>query len=127
MTEKSIDVPAKKVMSEFLERGLPGTSRPIVALRSSLLDFTCSLTSRNVLLRGPVGAGKSTVARLVGILKRVAALRAEDARRILDDIKFDGHNRIDLRSMPWYVELTLTGLVETIAESQLFGSTKGAF
>ena len=42
-------------------------------------------------------------------------------------MKFDGHNRLALRSMPWYVELTLTGLVENIAEAQLFGSLKGAY
>src|SRR5262245_30704391 len=125
MTARSPDVPAKAGMSLFLERSLPGTSESIAELRSKLLDFSCSLTARNVFIRGPVGAGKSTVARLLGLLKRVAPLKADDARRILADVKFDGHNRVDVRSMPWYVELTLTGLVENIAESQLFGSTKG--
>src|SRR5262249_19538304 len=35
---------------------------------------------------------------------------------------------IDLRSIvTWYVELPLTGLVESLAEAQLFGTEKGAF
>ena len=37
-------------------------------------------------------------------------------------------NQIDSRFMAsWYVELPLTGLVETLAEAQLFGAVKGAF
>jgi arginine utilization regulatory protein len=114
-------------MQQQLLRLLPGSSNAIHLARLQILDFVSSLTGRTVLLRGPVGAGKSTVARVLGLFKRLAPLSNEEASRIVSDLKFDGHNRVDLRSMPWYVELTLTGLVEGLAEAQLFGSTKGAY
>src|SRR5262249_16960731 len=36
-------------------------------------------------------------------------------------------NRVDLRLIPWFVELALTGLVESLAEAQLFGVVRGAY
>jgi DNA-binding NtrC family response regulator len=35
--------------------------------------------------------------------------------------------RIDKRLLDWYEEINLTGLVESLADAQLFGATKGAF
>jgi DNA-binding NtrC family response regulator len=120
-------IPTRLAMAEILERLLPGRSEAIRLLREQLLDFASSLTARSLLLHGPIGAGKSTIARIVGLLKRVAPLNVDTARRLLQDTRFDGHNRIDLRYIPWYVELTLTGLVESLADVQLFGATEGAY
>lgn len=92
-----------------------------------MLSFAGSITSKSVLLRGPIGAGKSTIARILGLLKRVAPLSSVEAEQILENARFDAHNRIDPRCMPWYVELPLTGLVESLVEVQLFGATKGAY
>jgi DNA-binding NtrC family response regulator len=114
-------------MMAFLGRVLPGESKRIDSLRRQIVAFCSSLTAKCALIRGPIGSGKSTVARVVGLLKRVAPLGLEHAQRLLDDARFDVLHRIDLRYIPWYVELPLTGLVETLAESQLFGVTKGAF
>jgi DNA-binding NtrC family response regulator len=96
-------------------------------LRLELLEFSSSLTAKSALLTGPIGCGKSTVARLIGLLKRVGPMDPVEAARLVDDVRFDGPNRIDVRYIPWYVELPLTGLVENLAEVQLFGATKGAY
>lgn len=120
-------LPAFDCMMRLLERVVPGKSASIATTRDQMLAFAGSLTSKSVLLRGPIGAGKSTIARILGLLKRVAPLTAADAEQVLQDARFDAHNRIDPRCMPWYVELPLTGLVESLAEVQLFGVTKGAF
>jgi len=125
--EHTLRLPNRPAMAEMLQRLLPGKSGAIRRTREQVLDFTSSLTARSLLLRGPIGAGKSTIARVVGLLKRVAPLKSTAAQRFLEDTRFEGHNRIDLRYMPWYVELTLTGLIESLADAQLFGVRKGAF
>jgi DNA-binding NtrC family response regulator len=115
-------------MDKFLAVVLPGTSDPTIRLRRQLIDFAASTSSRSLLLTGPIGAGKSTLARSVGLLKRVAHLNGEDAEKMLNDVPMNRANQIDSRFMTsWYVELPLTGLVETIAEAQLFGTVRGAF
>lgn len=119
--------PSFDAMLAFLRRVLPGESSRIDEFRLAIVDFATTLTGRSVLLTGPIGSGKSTVARTIALLKRVAPLTREEAGRILADAQFDGPNRIRLSFVPWYVELTLTGLVETLAESQLFGTSKGSF
>ena len=83
------------------------------------------MRARNV--QGPIGAGKSTVARSIALLKRVAPLKAEAAESIIADAKFDGPNLLHLNSVPWYLELALTGLTPELADVQLFGAARGAF
>jgi DNA-binding NtrC family response regulator len=115
-------------MEAFLVRCLPGTSPAIARLREQILEFAASPTVRSLLIRGPIGAGKSTLARVAGLLRRVAPLSEEEAKLILDSTKFTADRQIDPRSLvTWYVELSLTGLVENLAEAQLFGTVKGAF
>lgn len=120
-------IPTRSLMGSLLERLLPGKSDAVQRMREQILDFVSSLIAQGVLLRGPIGAGKSTIARVIGLLRRAAPLEVAHANRILGDAKFDRHGRLDVNFMPWYVELPLTGLVETLAEVQLFGATKGAY
>lgn len=121
------DLPSSAAMHKLLQTVIPGTSAQSQQLRAQVLDFCARLTARSALLQGPVGVGKSTLARLIGFLKRVAPLNRQEAERLVTDVRFDRGNRIDTRVMPWYRELPLTGLVETLAESQLFGSTRAAY
>jgi DNA-binding NtrC family response regulator len=104
-----------------VERVLPGRSPTVIELREKVFQFCANPSARAVLLRGPVGSGKSSVARLLGFGKRIAPLRPEEAQRRIDVVRFDGPGRIDLRSMSWYVELTVTGLIDSLASAQLFG------
>jgi DNA-binding NtrC family response regulator len=120
--------PAMAPMRRFIERILPGSTRAMIDLRERLLTFALNPASRRLLIRGPTGAGKSTAARAVAALVRVAMLTEADAERILSDLKVEGGNLISARSLlDWYVELPLTGLVESIADVQLFGSVKSAY
>ena len=114
-------------MREFLGRVLPGSSSRTAQLRSEVIEFCASPTARTVLVEGPIGVGKSTLARAIAALKRVAPLKPNIAKNILDDLRFAGPNLIDLNAIPWYIELALTGLASELAESQLFGSRDGAY
>jgi hypothetical protein len=65
---------------------------------------------------------------VIALTKRLSPLRVAEAKRIVEDIRYEGPNLIDrLWMMPWYVELSLTGLVDSIADSQLFGVAHKAF
>lgn len=117
--------PASAVLSKWLEQQLPGTSTATRKLREEILSFSFDLTARTVFLQGPIGAGKSTIARLIAFAKRTAPLKHDDAQQLVGDLRFSAPGLIDEKLMHWYVELALTGLVETLAESQLFGIGKG--
>jgi DNA-binding NtrC family response regulator len=122
------EAPSVAPMKEFLARALPGTSAGIIELRRQIIEFVTNPTAKAVLLLGAIGTGKSTLARLIALLKRVAPLSEQEAREMLSRVPKAGPNQIDVLFLTsWYVELALTGLVETLADSQLFGSTKGGF
>src|SRR5437879_3278356 len=110
MATRKPAVPAQKAISELLERVLPGESKRARTLRDQLLEFCGDLSAKTVLVRGPIGAGKSTVARAIGFVRRIAPLSEEAARRLIRDVRYDGPGKIDFRLLTWYVELALTGL-----------------
>lgn len=123
---RSAGCPAQELLAELVARILPGTSPAVVELRRQVLRVCVDPTARAILLRGPIGSGKSTIGRLIGFAKRIAPLRRADAERRLADLRFEGPGRIDTKLMPWYVEFTVTGLVDELASAQLFGIKKGA-
>lgn len=128
MTTPIPGLPTRAVMQELLKRAVPGNSKAVGRMREQILDIAGSFTAKAMLLRGPIGGGKSTIARLIALLKRVAPLAVPHAERLLNDVRFDGPNRVDIKYLvTWYVELPLTGLVESLAEMQLFGAVKGAY
>jgi hypothetical protein len=126
-TTLTCPLPSDGSMRAFIERVLPGKSQSVVNLRQNILDFCASPTARFALIEGPIGSGKSTIARVIAALKRVAPLRNKMAAEILQTLRTNDANLIDLNALPWYVELPLTGLASELAEAQLFGSVKGAF
>src|SRR5258708_5775782 len=115
------------VLITVLERALPGRGRGIREVRERVIEFALNPLAKTLHIEGPIGAGKSTLARVIGMAKRIAPLIEKEATMQLEVLRFDESGRIDLKSMPWYVELPLTGLSESLAEAQLFGSVKGAF
>jgi DNA-binding NtrC family response regulator len=116
--------PSYARISSFLEEQLPGASPATRKLREAILDFCFDFTARTVFLNGPIGAGKSTVARMIGFCRRLAPLKDEEVVQLISHARFSAPGLIDEKLMHWYVELALTGLVETLAETQLFGIGK---
>lgn len=120
--------PATDAIRRLLKRAFPGASEAIVEMRERILEFATSPLAKVLFLAGPSGVGKSTVARHVAYVKPYAILDADHVDGVLEHIRYVGPNLIEPRLMEeWYVELALTGLAPTLAESQLFGVAKGAF
>ncbi len=113
-------------MTELVRRVIPGRAPATEELRAKVLRFCADLSARTLLLRGPIGVGKSTLARLIGYAKRIAPLREHAARELVRHLRFEQPGRIDTRTMPWYVEFTVTGLVDELACAQLYGIKRGA-
>jgi DNA-binding NtrC family response regulator len=124
--DRRMSCPAENALREVVQRVLPGRAVATEELRAKIVRFCADPSARTLLLRGPVGAGKSTIARLIGFGKRVAPLREDAARELLKYLRFEQPGRIDTRSMPWYVEFTVTGLVDDLACAQLYGIKRGA-
>ena len=117
--------PAQMVLHEWITSMIPGQSQAISHLRSEVLSFCANPMVRAALLRGPVGSGKSTIARIMAYGRRIAPLDETKAHSFIRDIRYDVPGAISLRSMSWYVEMAVTGLTESLADTQLFGVAPG--
>src|SRR5438552_4110485 len=93
--------PALAVLSAALETLIPGISPSTQALRTQILDFSFDPTARTVFLKGPIGVGKSTMARIIAFMKRAALLTGEEARLLISNIRFVAPGLIDEKLMHW--------------------------
>jgi DNA-binding NtrC family response regulator len=114
-------------ISEFLVRTLPGKSKPILQLRADLRDFAEDLLARNVLLLGPIGIGKTTLARIVAVLRFLIVVRPDVRKGFLKALRFDRHMQVAKTLINWYEDVNLTGMTEFDAAAQLFGVAPKAF
>lgn len=114
-------------ISQFLSRTLPGKSETIVRLRADLRSFAEDLLAKNLLLRGPIGIGKTTLARIVAVLRFLVAVRPEVRKSFLETIRFDRHMQVAKTLINWYEDINLTGMTEFDAAAQLFGVAPKAF
>src|SRR5690349_467403 len=107
-----MDFPAYEPVSDLLTKLLPGSSPCILELRVQVLSFCANLAARTLHLSGHIGVGKSRLARIIGYLRRIVPLSRPEAIKMIGDFRTDASGSVDLRQMPWYVEISLTGLVE---------------
>ena len=114
-------------IAEFLARALPGKSGSVQQLRVDLRDFAEDLLAKNLLLLGPIGIGKTTLARIVAVLRFLVAVRSDVRKRFLDALRFDRHVQIAKSLISRYEDINLTGMTEFDAAAQLFGVAPKAF
>jgi transcriptional regulator with PAS, ATPase and Fis domain len=106
---------------QLLGELLPGTSQQMRKVRAQIAAFARNTSPTGALLLGPIGSGKSTVARTMALLRYLHFCTDGKREQIIRSLSFDAPFRIDKKSLNWFEELNLTGLVEQLAQSQLFG------
>lgn len=105
---------------------IPGRGGVTQKVRDQIKSFASNISARSVLLLGPVGAGKSTVARVMALMRYLHICPDERRQRIVEHLKFDGPFRIEKKLLSWFEEVNLTGLTDELAQAQLFGVAKKA-
>ncbi|MEW6261791.1 MAG: sigma 54-interacting transcriptional regulator [Thermodesulfobacteriota bacterium] len=111
---------------EILKALIPGRNLKTESVRSQIKSFSRNSSSCCALLIGPIGSGKSTIARVMALMRFLYFCPDERRKNTLENLRFDGPFRIDKKFLGWFEEINLTGLVDTLAQSQLFGVARGA-
>jgi hypothetical protein len=110
----------------MFEAFLPGCSPSICRLRADSVALCQDTGARGVLILGPAGSGKSTLARAIALGRYLYSLTQEMRINVIKNLQVDPPARISKRHLNYYEEMSLTGLVASLAESQLFGVIEGA-
>lgn len=124
------------VLMELIEGFFPAGTGEMDRFREELLAFINDPLGKRVLLTGPSGIGKTLTARVIAMGRSLVALAdnaalAENAGAMAplsNATTIAAQLRKIIRSgrLPdYHVECAVTGLVETLADSQLFGMVSG--
>lgn len=102
-----------------------GSSDAAKRLRADAEQLSTDILARGALILGAPGTGKSTLARAIAVGRYVHLLKAQSIPEFMKSMSLDGPARLDIQNMDWYREQSLTGLVDSLADTQLFGIGKG--
>jgi transcriptional regulator with PAS, ATPase and Fis domain len=114
-----------RCLEDLLPLLIPGKGNRTAAIREIVLGFARNPLGRNLFIEGPVGSGKSTMARVIALARHLAFLKVDRFQDIVRMLKYDGPMRLDRRLLDHYEEINVTSLVPELALSQLFGIAKG--
>jgi DNA-binding NtrC family response regulator len=111
---------------QLLEALIPGNNAITQEMRAQILSFVRNPAARGALIIGPIGSGKSTIARIIALMRYLYFCSDERRQLVVEGLKFDGPFRIDKKLLNWFEEINLTGLSVELAHAQLFGMAKRA-
>lgn len=100
---------------------LPGAAAATIRLRNDVLALSEDVLARGAIISGAPGTGKSTIARLIALGRYLSRVGPQAFTRILKSMSLDGPGRLGHTKMDWFREMSLAGLVTTLADMQLFG------
>lgn len=112
---------------KLLQELIPGKHPLIEQVRYKIVQFAKNISAKGAILIGPVGSGKSTIARIMAFMRNLHLCTDNKRSQLVENLKFDGPFRIDKQLLDFYEEINLTGLIPSLAQAQLFGVAKGAY
>jgi DNA-binding NtrC family response regulator len=107
-----------QLVTDLLLDLYPGDDPAIVLVRNELGRVSMTPGAVVVLLEGPPGSGKTTMARTMAVCRRVLAASPTGLAPTLDSVRKEV---LSQKPLTWYRDISLAGLVETLADAQLFG------
>lgn len=109
---------ASEVVNGLLNDLYPGEDPAVVQVRKDLARVSAIPGPAVVLLEGPPGSGKTAMARTIAVCRR---LLTGSPPGFLPTMEQARQEVLSQKPLTWYRDMSLAGLVEGLADAQLFG------
>jgi hypothetical protein len=107
----------KALITELLQDLYPGDDPLVAVARKEVERLSAMPGPAVVLLQGAPGTGKTTMARTIAVCRRLLLAPAE-MRLTVESAR---QEVLSQKPLTWYRDISLAGLVDTLADAQLFG------
>jgi hypothetical protein len=107
-----------QLVADLLLDLYPGNDCAIVRVREELARVSAIPGPVVVLLEGPPGSGKTTMARTIAVCRRILTA---SPTALLPTRERARTEVLSHKPLTWYRDISLAGLVESLADAQLFG------
>src|SRR5580704_7679467 len=104
-------MPADSLVSELLLDLYPGEQPSVVFIRNELTRVASIPGPSVILLEGPPGSGKTTMARAIAVCRRLLSASTAGLPLSLDRAR---HEVLSQKPLTWYRDISLAGLVDTL-------------